>query len=643
VTSLVWLIPGFPLIGFTFLLIFGRRLGEPQAGWLATATVSGSFLSALAVFFGLATKPPEERVYEITLFEWIPSGELSVGMGFLADPLSIAMALFVTGVGALIHMYAIGYMHGDPKFSKFFLYLNLFVFAMLMLVLGDNLLITFLGWEGVGACSYFLISFWHQEPANATAGKKAFVTNRVGDWGFMVAMFLLFFNIGSLKYSDIFSSIIEADALTQTTATAIVAMLFIGAAGKSAQFPLYLWLPDAMAGPTPVSALIHAATMVTSGVYLLTRMNPVLAEAAGWSTDLIWIVGLFTALFAATAAVAQNDIKKVLAYSTVSQLGFMFVAVGSGLYVAAIFHMITHAFFKALLFLGAGSVIHGMHHEQDMRKYGALRKAMPITAFTFIIGWLAIAGIPPFSGFWSKDEVLLAAWNENKIAWVMLLAAAVMTAFYMSRLVFMTFFGEKRWGTAVTEEEAHESETEKHEIAPHESPMVMWLPLVLLSGLAAIAGLLNLPFSHDTKHLEKWLEPILFGNEVHVTASGQTKWLLAVIAIIGASIGVIAAIFVYLKNRVATSKIEHAILEDAWRFDSTVSSFMGGPGRKSFEATTWFDQNIIDGAVNGVGKVTQRVSTRLRGVQTGLIRSYALGMVIGAVAIIAYFISRMGF
>jgi|TARA_A100001037_G_scaffold153215_1_gene138307 NADH-quinone oxidoreductase subunit L len=643
VTSLVWLIPGFPLIGFTFLLIFGRRLGEPRAGWLATATVSGSFLSALAVFFGLATKPPEERVYEITLFEWIPSGELSVGMGFLADPLSIAMALFVTGVGALIHMYAIGYMHGDPKFSKFFLYLNLFVFAMLMLVLGDNLLITFLGWEGVGACSYFLISFWHEEPANATAGKKAFVTNRVGDWGFMVAMFLLFFNIGSLKYSDIFSSIIEADALTQTTATAIVAMLFIGAAGKSAQFPLYLWLPDAMAGPTPVSALIHAATMVTSGVYLLTRMNPVLAEAAGWSTDLIWIVGLFTALFAATAAVAQNDIKKVLAYSTVSQLGFMFVAVGSGLYVAAIFHMITHAFFKALLFLGAGSVIHGMHHEQDMRKYGALRKAMPITAFTFIIGWLAIAGIPPFSGFWSKDEVLLAAWNENKIAWVMLLAAAVMTAFYMSRLVFMTFFGEKRWGTAVTEEEAHESETEKHEIAPHESPMVMWLPLVLLSGLAAIAGLLNLPFSHDTKHLEKWLEPILFGNEVHVTASGQTKWLLAVIAIIGASIGVIAAIFVYLKNRVATSKIEHAILEDAWRFDSTVSSFMGGPGRKSFEATTWFDQNIIDGAVNGVGKVTQRVSTRLRGVQTGLIRSYALGMVIGAVAIIAYFISRMGF
>ena len=654
-TNLVWLIPGLPLIGFSLLLLFGRRLGEPQAGWLATATVSGSFLAAVAVFFGLATKPPEERVYEITLFEWIPSGELSIGLGFLADPLSITMALFVTGVGALIHMYAIGYMHGDPKFSKFFLYLNLFVFAMLMLVLGDNLLITFLGWEGVGACSYFLISFWHEEPANATAGKKAFVTNRVGDWGFMVAMFLLFFNIGSLKYSDIFSSVIEADALTQTTATGIVAMLFIGAAGKSAQFPLYLWLPDAMAGPTPVSALIHAATMVTSGVYLLTRMNPVLAEAAGWSIDMIWIVGLFTALFAATAAIAQNDIKKVLAYSTVSQLGFMFVAVGSGLYVAAIFHMITHAFFKALLFLGAGSVIHGMHHEQDMRKYGALRKVMPITAFTFIIGWLAIAGIPPFSGFWSKDEVLLAAWNENKIAWAMLLIAAIMTAFYMSRLVFMTFFGEKKWGISEHgETEGDEEQTEidsetdtedgdKHEVAPHESPIIMWLPLVILSGLAAVAGLLNLPFSYGTKHLEHWLEPILFGNEVHVTASGQTKWILAIVAIVGATTGVLAAAFVYLKKRSLARQIEHPVLEEAWRFDSTVSNFMGGPGRKSFEATTLFDQKIIDGAVNGVGKVTQRISTRMRSLQTGLIRSYALGMFIGAVAVIAYFVSRMGF
>ena len=647
-SNLVWLIPAFPLIGFTLLVLLGRRLGEPNAGWLATTMVTGSFLSTLGVFIGMAGKPSEERVYEITLFEWIPSGELSVGLGFLADPLSITMALFITGVSALIHMYAISYMHGDPNFSKFFIYLNLFVFSMLMLVLGDNLLITFLGWEGVGACSYFLISFWHQDSTNATAGKKAFVTNRVGDWGFMVAMFFLFFNVGSLKYSDIFASVIQVDALTQTTATIIVVMLFIGAAGKSAQFPLYLWLPDAMAGPTPVSALIHAATIVTSGVYLLTRMNPVLAEAAGWSTDLIWIVGLFTALFAATAAVAQNDIKKVLAYSTVSQLGFMFVAVGSGLYVAAIFHMITHAFFKALLFLGAGSVIHGMHDEQDMRRYGALKSAMPITAGTFIIGWLAISGIPPFSGFWSKDEVLLAAWNENRIAWVLLLVAAIMTAFYMSRLVFMTFFGEKRWNADHIDQDSTEeiAPSENEELLaknPHESPVLMWLPLVALAGLAAVAGLLNLPFSHDTKYLEKWLEPVLFGNEVHVLASGSTKWLLAVVAIIGASIGVVGAGYVYLKNRIDSTKIELPILQEAWKFDSSISDFMGGPGRKAFELVTWFDKTIIDGAVNGVGKVTHGLGTRLRTTQTGLIRTYALGMVIGAIAILAFFVSRMGF
>ncbi|MEE2682864.1 MAG: NADH-quinone oxidoreductase subunit L [Actinomycetota bacterium] len=648
--SLVCLIPAFPLFGFLLLLIFGRRLGEPSSGWLATIMVSGSFIATICVFLGLIGRHTEERVYETTLFEWIPSGELSIGLGFLADPLSITMALFITGVSSLIHMYAIGYMHGDENFSKFFIYLNLFVFSMLMLVLGDNLLITFLGWEGVGACSYFLISFWHHDPANASAGKKAFVTNRVGDWGFMVAMFLLFFNIGSLKYSDIFSSVIQANALTQTTATAVVVMLFIGAAGKSAQFPLYLWLPDAMAGPTPVSALIHAATMVTSGVYLLTRMNPVLAEASGWSTDLIWIVGLFTALFAASAAVAQNDIKKVLAYSTVSQLGFMFVAVGSGLYVAAIFHMITHAFFKALLFLGAGSVIHGMHEEQDMRRYGALKKFMPITAITFIIGWLAISGIPPFSGFWSKDEVLLAAWNENKTAWVLLLVAAILTAFYMTRLVFMTFFGEKRWGEEAreelldgTKETPTPNSAQGHEQVPHESPILMWFPLVALATLAAIAGILNLPFSHETKYLEKWLEPILFGNEVHVLASSSTKWILAIIAIIGATVGVLAAVNVYSRKRYNHEKIELPILQEAWSFDRTVTDFMGGPGKKMFEVVTWFDKTIIDGAVNGAGKLTQGLGTRLRSTQTGLIRSYALGMVIGAIAILAYFISRMSF
>ena len=394
----VFLIPAFPLVGFAAILVFGRRLGEPAAGWLATAAMGGSFAAAVVTFVGLVAEEAEERRFVQTLWEWVPAGDLSVDVGFLVDPLSITMTLFITGVGALIHLYSIGYMHGDRDYSKFFLYLNLFAFSMLMLVLGDNLLLTFLGWEGVGACSYFLISFWFTDEANATAGKKAFVTNRVGDWGFMVAMFLLFTTIGSISYVDVFAN---AGALGETTATAIVVLLFVGAAGKSAQFPLYLWLPDAMAGPTPVSALIHAATMVTSGIYLLTRVNPIIAESAGWAPELIAWVGVGTALFAATIAVAQNDIKKVLAYSTVSQLGYMFLAVGTGAYVAAVFHMITHAFFKALLFLGSGSVIHGMHHDQDMRHYGGLRALMPITSATFIVGWLAIAGVPPFSGFWS--------------------------------------------------------------------------------------------------------------------------------------------------------------------------------------------------------------------------------------------------
>ena len=615
--------------------------------------VGASFVTAVIVFFGLLSRESEDRVYELNLFEWIPSGELSVSMGFLGDPLSITMVLFITGVSTLIHLYAIGYMHGDPNFSKFFVYLNLFVFSMLVLVLGDNLLMTFLGWEGVGACSYFLISFWFEDTANASAGKKAFVTNRVGDWGFMVAMFFIFFKVGSLKYSDIFSSIIGGDLISQTTATIIVVMLFIGAAGKSAQFPLYLWLPDAMAGPTPVSALIHAATMVTSGVYLLTRMNPVLAAASDWSTNLIWIVGLVTALYAAAAAVAQNDIKKVLAYSTVSQLGFMFVAVGSGLYVAAIFHMVTHAFFKALLFLGAGSVIHGMHHEQDMRKYGALAKVMPVTAATFILGWLAIAGVPPFSGFWSKDEVLLAAWNENKIAWVLLLVAAVLTAFYMSRLVFMTFFGTPQWEKAepLQIEERHEQEESSSEekpieheaLQPHESPWIMTVPLISLALLAVIAGVLNLPFSHDTKLLESWLEPILFGNEVHVAASGTTKWILALVAIAGAAVGIGFAVYVYRWKRISASIVEPKLLQDAWGFDQRVSEFMGGPGRKLFTSFAWFDKTVIDGAVNGTGRLTQLLGTKMRVLQTGLIRTYALGMVLGSIIVVLYFITRMNF
>jgi NADH-quinone oxidoreductase subunit L len=442
VLDVVWLIPAFPLAGFLVLVFFGRILGEPRAGWFATAAMAGSFVSSVVVFAGLVDRDGGDRRFVQTLFEWIPAGDFSVDVGFLVDPLSVTMTLFVTGVGMLIHLYSIGYMHGDAGFAKFFVYLNLFAFSMLVLVLGDNMLLTFLGWEGVGACSYFLISFWFTDEANATAGKKAFVTNRVGDWGFMVAMFLTFTAIGSINYLDLFGNV---STLGETTATAITLLLFVGAVGKSAQLPLYLWLPDAMAGPTPVSALIHAATMVTAGVFLLTRVNPVIAESAAWAPSLIAWIGAATALFAATIAVAQNDIKRVLAYSTVSQLGYMVLAVGSGAYVAAIFHMVTHAFFKALLFLGSGSVIHGMNDDQDLRHYGGLHRLMPITAATFIVGWLAIAGVPPFSGFWSKDEILAFAWNDSPALWAVGFVTAILTAFYMSRQVFLTFFGRYRY------------------------------------------------------------------------------------------------------------------------------------------------------------------------------------------------------
>jgi len=448
-----WLIPALPLAGFVILVLFGRRIGEPGAGWVATLASGGAFVATLVTFSGLLSVDGPDRFHVQTLFTWVESGSFSVDAGLLVDPLSITMSLFITGVGTLIHLYSIGYMHHDAGFARFFAYLNLFITSMLILVLGDNLLLTFLGWEGVGACSYLLISFWFTDPANATAGKKAFVTNRVGDFGFMLAMFVIFTELSSIRYTDI---IARSGELGTTAATVAVALFLLAAAGKSAQLPLFVWLPDAMAGPTPVSALIHAATMVTSGVFLLTRLNPVLAQAETWSLGLVAWVGALTALFAATAAVAQTDIKRVLAYSTVSQLGYLFLAVGVGGYVAAIFHMVTHAFFKALLFLGSGSVIHGLNNEQDMRRMGGLYKFMPITGFTFIIGWLAIAGVPPFSGFWSKDEILLYAWNADGVGgkglWAVGLVTALLTAFYMTRQVILTFFGRSRLYDVTREE-----------------------------------------------------------------------------------------------------------------------------------------------------------------------------------------------
>ena len=633
--DIVWLIPALPLAGFLLVLLFGRRLGEPRSGYLATAMVGASFLVTVGVFLDLRSLPSEARSHVVTLFSWLPVGSLQVDLAFLADPLSITMCLFVTGIGTLIHLYAVGYMHGDPRFSKFFMYLNLFAFSMLMLVLGENLLVTFLGWEGVGTCSYFLIAFWHERDSAATAGKKAFVTNRVGDWGVMMAMFLAFQAVGTLSYGGI-NAAAESGALSQTTATAIAVMLFIGACGKSAQLPLYLWLPDAMEGPTPVSALIHAATMVTAGVFLLTRINPVIHASASWVPTLIAVVGCATALFAATIAVAQNDIKKVLAYSTVSQLGYMFLAVGSGAYVAAIFHMITHAFFKALLVLGSGSVIHGMHHEQDMRRMGALRTLMPITAFTFIIGWLAIAGVPPFAGFWSKDEILLFAFAKSPVLYVFGLITAILTAYYMTRQVIMVFYGTARWHDKADEHGAH------GDFEPHESPVTMLAPLVVLAGLSVVGGALQLPFSSNLHFLGKWLEPVVEVGEanIHGTWADNNKYLLLVIAVVCAALGIAASIAVYGKHRARA--IEPEVLEQGWYYDRTVSNFMGGPGRAAFAAAAWFDRTIIDGAVNQVGKVVRGSAGEMRKVQSGYVRQYAAAIGVGVVLLLVWFVVIRG-
>ena len=632
-TSSLWLLPAFPLFGAFVLMVFGRRLGEPRSGWFAAAMPIASFLVAVSVYFDLLSRSSEERHEVVTLFSWIPVGALHIDVALLADPLSITMALFITGIGSLIHLYAIGYMHGDPKFSKFFLYLNLFVFSMLMLVLGENLLVTFLGWEGVGVCSYFLISFWHTRDSAAVAGKKAFVTNRIGDFGVMTAMFLAFSTIGSVSYSSI-NEAAHSGVLAPVTATAIGLLLFVGACGKSAQLPLYLWLPDAMEGPTPVSALIHAATMVTSGVFLMTRMSPVLHASYEWAPMVIACVGAATALFAATIAVAQNDIKKVLAYSTVSQLGYMFLAVGSGAYVAAIFHMVTHAFFKALLFLGSGSVIHGMHHEQDMRRMGALRKLMPVTAITFIIGWLAIAGVPPFAGFWSKDEILLYVYANNRGLYVVGLITALLTAYYMTRQVIMVFYGEAKWKDHAHDHGAH------GDFEPHESPKIMLFPLIVLAGLSVVGGAMQLPFSKKLHFLEHWLEPVIEESEANIskTWAYENKYVLLVIAILIAATGIAAAFAVYGKKKVKA--VEPRVLEQAWFYDAGAAKLVGGPGRAAFNAVAWADSRIVDGAVNGTATLVRNLAGQVRKSQNGFTRVYAALMAVGAVALLAWFLFR---
>jgi NADH-quinone oxidoreductase subunit L len=643
----VWLIPALPLAGFLILLATGRKLGDPKSGYLATAMMVAAFLVAVGVFFDLMGMPGEERRFEQDLFSWMSVGGLDVHVGFLVDPLSVTMALFVTGVGALIHLYSVGYMHGDERYPTFFVYLNLFAFAMLMLVLADSFLLTFLGWEGVGACSYFLISFWFERPTAATAGKKAFVVNRIGDFGFMLAMFLIFASVGSLNYVPVLE---EAGTLAKGTASAIALLLFLGAVGKSAQIPLYVWLPDAMEGPTPVSALIHAATMVTAGVFLMVRVNPILDVAPGVLT-LIATIGALTAFFAATIACAQNDIKKVLAYSTVSQLGYMFLAVGSGAYIAAIFHMVTHAFFKALLFLGAGSVIHGMHDEQDMKRMGGLRKLLPITSGTFIVGWLAIAGVPPFSGFWSKDDILLGAWEKNRLLWLIGLVTALMTAYYMSRQVFLVFFGGERWKRADSKTPADAHAEPDHEPAaavgaaaehgahgdfkPHESPPTMAYPLVVLAALAAIGGILKSPLEH-------WLEPVL-AHPHHFVSSSSTKLGLIVVTTVAALAGLGIAYAIWLRGRVKEAAVEPEVLRRAWYVDELYRRIIETPGRALANFSAFVvDTKVIDGTVNGVGALVRAGGSRLRTVQSGFVRNYALAVAVGAVAILAYAVARAG-
>ena len=636
----VFLMPLLPLVGFVVLVAFGRRMGDPVAGWVGTAAVAGSFVAACVSLAGLAHLPSAHR--EVTcavscgpgaaahsFFSWIAVGGLQVKAAILLDPLSMTMCMFVSGVSMLIHLYSIGYMKGDRDYSKFFVYLNLFVFSMLVLVLANNLLVTFVGWEGVGVCSYFLVSYWFQRDTAASAGKKAFIYNRVGDVGFLLAMFLIFSKVGSLDYLSIFA---HKGVLAGGTATAAVLLLFLAATGKSAQIPLFNWLPDAMEGPTPVSALIHAATMVTAGVYLLCRMNEVLALSpdARWA---IAIIGGVTAFVAATIACAQQDIKKVLAFSTVSQIGYMVLAVGSGAYIAAIFLMVCHAFYKGLLFLGAGSVIHGLEDEQDLQRMGALRRFLPWTYGTFLVGWLAIAGIPPFSGFWSKGDVLDNVFAKSPALWVLGLLTALGTAYYMSRLFYLTFTGRARW-----QDPAQDGRPAHH--TPHESPWVMRLPLVVLAVFAALGGIFDLPWVHHDSFVG-WLQPVFAHSLYADHESSPRQWVLAITDAVVAAVGVGIAWSLW-RQRAERPALEPRFLQRVWYWDDVYDAVIGRPGQAlaRFSAVV-VDGRLIDGAVNGVAGLVRATGSGARRLQTGYVRNYALGIALGLAAIIAFMISRV--
>lgn len=697
--NLLSLIIFAPLAGAIINWLIGGRLrnelfsGAVACGTILISTIVAFYLAFVANGGALfIDKPILDHIWT-----WINVGGFRADFALGMDRLSGIYACFVTFVGFLIHVFATGYMHGDKGFYRFFAYLNLFMFSMLTLVLADNYLLMFVGWEGVGLCSYLLIGYYIKKDEARKAAKKAFVMNRIGDWGVLMGIFLIFTLTGSISFFDktvdgaqvqsVFSWVLQnvstADPFTWGAIfagglTTIGVLLFIGATGKSAQIPLLTWLPDAMAGPTPVSALIHAATMVTAGVYLVVRSNAIyqFSPTAMW---IIAVIGAATAIFAATIAIAQNDIKKVLAYSTVSQLGFMFLAAGVGAFVVAIFHVMTHAFFKALLFLGSGSVIHGMHHEQDMRKMGNLKKYMPITFLTMVTGWLAIAGIPIFAGFFSKDEILyktfaadkyfpVGEFPGNEILWVVATVTAILTAIYMTRMMVMTFWGEERFhqqGEEHHDEHADDSHDEDdehhalpHDFKPHESPWVMTVPLIVLAFLSTLGGLVGVPYAlssmvgiKDANKFEHTLEPVIAKKEIK-TAEGkvipikeedhsaevvQKERLLAGLSVVLAVIGLAIGWFIFQKDPL---KKMPKILEEKWRLDEFYNGYIVDPITNLSRNGLWkgFDLGVIDGIVNGVGHFVTALGGIVRQVQVGFVRSYAALILFGALVVIGYFI-----
>jgi proton-translocating NADH-quinone oxidoreductase, chain L len=618
--SLIPLIPFLPLLGFAVNGLFGRRMSKNAVGIIGSGALLASFVLSVMCFNQVASTGP----IQLTLYNFFSVDGLSADFGFLIDQLSVWMMLIVTGVGFLIHVYSIGYMHGDEGFWKFFAYLNLFIFSMLLLVMGDNFLMLFFGWEGVGLCSYLLIGFWYENKEYGKAARKAFIMNRIGDLGLLLGMFMLLQTFGSLNYGEIFG-ILPNVRLEPGTVTLICLLLFVGAMGKSAQLPLYTWLPDAMAGPTPVSALIHAATMVTAGVYLIARCNPLYSLSPD-AMHFVATVGVITCIFAAVIGLRQNDIKKVLAYSTVSQLGLMFVALGMGAYASAMFHVTTHAFFKALLFLAAGSVIHGMGGEQDIRNMGGLRKAMPVTFWVFLIGTMAIAGFPLLSGFFSKDEIFAFTYAHGGAMWWGLAGlGAMFTAIYMCRLLYVTFFGEFR-GTA----------EQKHHL--HESPAVMTLPLVVLAVLSVAGGFLNTPhFLHlgNDQWLAKWFSSVIPINEMHLDAS--TEWTLMTFTTTLAVVIIIASYFVYGKksNLPVADEAQTGwtkVVANKFYVDELYDFLFVRPVERLSKMFHYYvDIQGIDGVVNGVGTGVRKLGAQFRRLQTGNIEFYLLGMVLGAV------------